>query len=191
MMPLDEDPPALLADQALAVHLDLGPYRLVPGYQGELGQPIEAFLSLYAVLDGRAVGRIETPIDLFGIVHAVDDEAQALAFVQLFTAPETHYLFPGDETVIDVSVIPDGAPARVSTLPAALARRLGIEAPQVTGGPDGFTVHRSLARAGSLTAPRTIVRRAERVSREGRYTRLGEVQVAEVGAADLRIPYYE
>lgn len=190
-VPTDGEPITLLTDEALDVKLALHPYRLIPGYRGELGLPVEAFLALYAVREGRPVASIETPTDLSRFVTTIQDEGEALSFVQLFTAPETQHLFPKDETVIDLSVVPDSAPARVGTVAASLGRELGVEEPHVTRTADAFIITRSLVRAISLSGPRVVLRRTERVSEDGRYQLLREETLGELPADAVRIPYYE
>ena len=181
----------LLPELEISVDFDLGGHRLIPGYTGELGEPIEAFLELYAVKDGAIAARILTPDDLSRLGVTILTAPQALSFVKLFTLPETYYLFNKVETVIELSVIPDPEPPGVGKISESKFQAISMSEPQVTSDKQAFTVERNLIRCTSLSGTRDIIRRTERVSTIGAYTLVSEHSLAQLNTAELQIPYYE
>jgi hypothetical protein len=181
----------LLFDREIKVSFDLGAYRLIPGYVGELGLPLEAFLHLYVVVDSYIVTEITGLEDLSKMVTAIHNEAEALAFVQLLTAQQSHYFFNKEITVIDLVVVSGIETPGVGAISQVRAQQLGIPAPQVTQDNQGFRIERNLIKSTSLSGPREIVRRTERVSTSGKYTLVSESPLIRLDAAEVQIPYYE
>ena len=183
------EPLTLFEMRAINVPFDTGAYRLIPGCAGELGEPIEAFLQLYAVSTNRTT-QIATPNDLAAITEAVRSEDEALAFVRLFTSPQTHYLFEKQRVLIDVVVSDDDA-AGFGVVRRAVAQRLAIPAVHVMRGVTGFDIQRCLVSADSHTESYPVLLRSERVSTNGNYEWVEDRPLATLAADDVTLPVYE
>jgi|GEM_PF-5830869 len=150
----------ILEDQAIRVSFDTKGYTFFKGGKGMLNTPIERHLQLVAVKgDDKVV--IPTIPDLKGRV-VIKSPEEALEFVRLFTAPETHYLFH-DSRYIE--------PHLVSATPSIVEysddyqKRMNLQ-PVETGREDGaFTIHRNL-----VSPPRRLIRASERVDEDGGYS---------------------
>jgi hypothetical protein len=182
------EPLTLFEKRAIDVPFDIGPYRLIPGCAGELGEPIEAFLELYAV-SASHTRRIATPNDLAAITEAVHSEDEALAFVRLFTSPQTHYLFEKRRVLIDV-VVADEA-AGFGVVRRVVAQRLGLPAGHVTRSVTGFDIQRCLVGGDSLTGSHPVLLRSERVSTAGDYDWIDDRPLATLTSDEVTLPVYE
>ena len=183
------EPVTLFEERELKVGFDVAEYRLIPGCIGELGEPIEQFLHLYGVSPQDMV-RIATPVDLSRITRAVRSESEALEFVQLFTAPQTHYLFDQPRVLIDLTIA-DTEPRGFGVIDRGLAQRLALRVPQVAAENGAFHIDRCLVGADPRGDVRSVLVRSERVHRDGRYEIVSERVVATVGPEEVALPSYE
>lgn len=156
----------ILEDQIIPVSFDTKGYTFYKGGKGIPGTPMEKFLQLVAVKGDDKV-LIPTIPDLKGRV-VIKSPEEALEFVRLFTAPDTHYLFR-DSRYIE--------PNLMSTTPTIVEysddyqKQMNLQPPE-TGREDSvFTIQRNL-----VTAPRRLIRARERVGADGEYS-IVETQV--------------
>ncbi len=170
----------LLHDREIAVPVQLAGCRLIPGYTGALTLPLEAGLKLYAVCDGAPPRRIASPSDLSTITTEVSDAAAALAFVRLFTGPETYFLF--DEAVVEVDRQEQPYAVRVDAALPLTPSSVDVRAEE-------FRVHRDVAKLGAADA--AVVRRSESVRRRGEYHLLADAPLGSVPRAALALPQFE
>ena len=179
----------LFEDEIVCLNLSLEPYALVKGYRGEFGLPAEAFTRLFAVRDGRAVAEIAGPEDLSQFVGEVHSLTQALAFVDLFTSPATHYLFPAHGNVIELTVRGANQAVRPGAITPDTLSEWGLEPAAAQETPEHFAIDRNLlARAeGDLEVRRV----GEQVGRDGSYAETSTTTVRRVGPAEVIFPVYE
>jgi hypothetical protein len=179
----------LFEDQVVHVNLELGPYELVKGYRGEFGLPAEAFTKLYAVAEGEIAVEISGPAALSGVVEAVVTLAQALAFVDLFTARTTHFLFPEYMNAIELVVVRASQRLVPGTISRSTFADWGLEPAEARETADGFVITRNL-----LVRDRDGVdvrRVAEEVGRDGAHAVRASESVRHVQASDVIFPTYE
>jgi hypothetical protein len=183
----------LLFEQEIDIGLPLSGYRLIPGYKGEAGLPLEAFLHLYAVNDAGERVLIAGPNDLSPLVERVSSEEAAWRFLRLFTAPATHYLFEKNTYVIDIRVREAGEEAAIGTISPEVARSVGYQPPQMRLEDDEYIAQRDLARvdAARPSGPATLLRRREALSQAGVYRFIEDRVVGEIERKNVYIPYYE
>jgi hypothetical protein len=161
--------PLVLEDRPVLLSQLADGWRLFKGYEVNadgpvVGAPAEAFLKLIALRQGRA-RVIRTPSDLEGLV-TIKTTDDALAFVRLFTAYDSFYLFDGDGFM---EVVPtDNGDLGFGELPRPVFLRLGLYLPRVRRVTDGFIVDRCLA-CDMGGAKGAIYAVEERVSFKGRY----------------------
>jgi hypothetical protein len=168
-------------------------HRLIPGSEGEVGLPLEAFLRLYAVRGTEKPIRIDGPADLAPLVSSIDDEEAAWRFLRLFTAPETSYLFHKDCWLIELRSRSSGEAAVAGTVDPAIARAAGLSPPTMAVTPDGYIAEHDLFCA-SPSEGRTagkVCRRREYVARSGVYRVLDHRIVGRLDPADVVLPRYE
>jgi hypothetical protein len=179
----------LFEDEVVPVSLDLGSHALVKGYRGGFGLPVEAFTRLFAVRDGRPVAQIQVPEDLSRFVREVHTLAQALAFVDLFTTPSTHYLFPSRANVIELTVRTDHHAVRPGAVTPEVYAALGLEPAEAREAEARFEIARNLIarREAGLEARRVY----EEVGRDGTYREAASRLVGEVDRTDVVFPVYE
>jgi hypothetical protein len=147
---LQEDPP-------VHVSFNSGGYTLYRGARGVLGTPPEAYLRLFAVR-GEEKREVASPAALQGLVR-IDDPAQALDFVRLFTSLDTHSLFPSLEMVEPRLA---SGPPRAGEYAGDYARQAGLSPASARGEGDAFIVEQNLLeRSGALH------RVTSRVGRDG------------------------
>ena len=183
----------LLDDREVKTGLHLSGFRLVPGYQGEVGLPLEAFLRFYAVNDEGKVLPINSPQDLSPLVSGVNSEEEARQFLLFFTSPETFYFFRTDTATVELRVGTPSAHAPAGTVTREAAERINYEPPQTRSEGDSWVAVRDLARA-SMTSPSaraTAVRRRESVSRSGDYRLIGEETLGRIERDEISLPYFE
>jgi hypothetical protein len=183
------EPVTLFETREILVPFDIDDHRLIPGCAGELGEPLEAFLVLYAVA-ATGTTQIATPADLSRITRAVRTEAQALAFVRLFTSPPTHFLFDKQQAVLDL-VVASTSPHKVGEVSLDVARRLGLPDVQTAAAAGAFTIERCLVRARAPADARCVVLRSERVFPDGRYELSSERVLGSLSPEEVAMPLYE
>lgn len=169
-----------LADEPIAVQFDTSGYEFYEGAAGPIGVPEEAFLQLVAVRgDERLLVDDMETLESLVEIHSAEE---ALDYVRLLTAPETHYLFPFIRYVEPMEA-DRGEPGpgefsadspHVAELKDAEASRQGAD----------FIIERNL-----VTEDHELVEVTERVSPQGEYTILEEVEVD--ARAPVRYPAYE
>lgn len=167
-----------------------GSWTLFTGIRGEGGLPIEAFLRLYARKDKVTVC-VRQPTEfrnLDGI--RLDSAEDALAFVHLFTDPETFYLFdsPG---AIDVNQASDKPEQWYGVIPQGLYHSLRLGPPVVIEGSGCFTVTRYVLSAERTGNAYAVLRLEERVGRDGDYCVLSSAVIGMVPVGSVRVPMFE
>lgn len=185
-------PVTLLFDQEIDIGLPLSGHHLIPGYQGQIGLPMEIYLQLYAV-KGEERALIAGPNDLSRFVTQIDGEIAAWRFLRLFTAPETHFLFQKDVYTIDLEVSAPGAPLRAGAISPALAQRVGYQPPEMRREGPQYLARRDLVRADARnrSLPVTFFRRSEALAENGAYIFIDEQSLAELPRTDVIMPSYE
>jgi hypothetical protein len=179
----------LLEGEIVCVNLNLGPHVLMKGYRGKFGLPVEAFTRLFAARDGRPVAEISWPDDLSRFVDEVHTLAQALAFVDLFTSPSTHFLFPAYKNVIELTVRTPDQGDRPGAITSDTLAAWGLDPAAAREATDQFAIDRNLlVRAeGHLEASRV----GEEVRRDGTYAETARSTVKRLGQGDVIFPVYE
>jgi hypothetical protein len=183
------EPVTLLETREILVPFDIGEYRLLPGCAGDLGEPLEAFLVLYAV-SAAATTHIAGPTDLSRITRAVRSEAEALAFVRLFTSPRTHFLFDKRLATLDL-VIASADPPGPGVVSVDVAQRLSLPATRCVAAAGVFEIERCLVRAQSAVAARSVLLRNEHVFPDGRYALMSERVLGSLTPDEVAMPLYE
>jgi hypothetical protein len=183
------EPVTLFETREILVPFDIGDYRLIPGCAGDLGEPVEAFLLLYAVA-AASTTHIAGPTDLSGITRAVRSSEEALAFVRLFTSPRSHFLFDKQQTILDLVVAgPDARQA--GEVSREVAQRLWLPALRCVEASGAFEIERCLVRAQDAMTARTVLLRTERVSADGDYRWVGERVLGLLSPDEVAMPLYE
>jgi len=155
----------ILGDQVIRVSFDTKGYTFYKGGKGIPGEPMEKYSQLVAVKGDDKV-LIPTIPDLKGRV-AIKSAEEALDFVRLFTAPETHYLFH-DSRYIEPTA-EEQRDMNLALKPVTYKETNG-----------SFAIERNLvSRDGKL------VRATERVTAEGDYS----LEATEVVDEHSPIPY--
>jgi hypothetical protein len=183
----------LLFDQEIDIGIPLSGYRLIPGYSGEFGLPVEVFLHLYAVRDKVDVKLISQPGHLSPLIEHISSEDEAWRFLRLFTAPDTHYLFQKDIYSIDIGVSTPSEPPRIGMISWDLAQRVGFRPPEIRLVDQEYIACRDLVRANpiDLSAKVLVIRRCEALSVDGVYRFIEERKAGEIARKDLPFPAYE
>jgi hypothetical protein len=166
----------LFDDDPVAESLDTGELRLLPGCEGELGEPVELFLHLYAVKKEDVV-RVRNYNDLSRCVRMIRNANDAETFLRLPTSPDSFYLFERERIELDCDAVPAGA---------------GIDARmQVTEKHDGFLVMRCLYvwRTTASLAEKHLV--TEYLGRDAFYERLSDQVQAKTAEPEIRYPVFE
>ena len=179
--------PFLMFDKQISVSALPPGYRLVPGTEGSLGLPIEAFLRLYAVDASGTAKRVETLSDVLALVKEVRSEMEALQLLQLETAPDTHFLFKNSR-YLDVHVCTPIE--RVGDMTEAAAVAAGYRNPSLEVVEDGYQLSRDLVRLKGDDAP-ALVRRNEHLSRTASYRLLSESTISLIDESKIMLPDYE
>lgn len=177
----------LMFDEEILIGIPLSGYRLVPGTEGTLGLPSEAFLRLYAINGLGTVKRIEDLKDVLVLVEEVRSEKEALQLLRVETAPETHFLFPSSR-YLDIRVC--RVPQFVGDVTESAADIVGYRPPFCISTEDGFRVTRDLIRLDADNVC-ILVRRTEHLSRVAAYSLLEEISVGKINCADIILPDYE
>ena len=183
----------LLFDREIQIAVPLKGYRLIPGFEGQGGLPMEAFLRLFAVNEKGDRAKISGPSDLSPLVAAVRNEREAWSFFRLFTGASTHYLFRTDTYVVDVQIAVSRDIQSIGDISAEGARKAGLTEPELTHKDSEYSASRDLLRVGvrnSNPAP-VILRRREAISETGKYRFIEDAVVAEVSRTDVLLPNYE
>lgn len=144
-------------------------WRLFIGARGEIGEPIEAFLHLYAKRDGKLV-MINEPTDMNKLKGlSVRSCEAALSYVRLFTQPETFMLF---------------------SFPNAIEK--DHDAAEVITQDGAFLVVRQLVLSVKVEDKgNPLIRVKERVTFTGNYTLVSMDIIAYVPSEDIAFPILE
>jgi hypothetical protein len=182
----------LLFDQEIHLDLPMTGYRLIPGYSGQFGLPVEIYLRLYAVKDEEKK-LIASPDDLTRIITHIDDEEAAWRVLRLFTAPETHYLFQKDIYTIDLNVAAPGSPTGDGMVSPDVAQRIGYQPPKINLENHQYIASRDLVRANAMerSALAEVLRRHEALSEDADYCFIEDQVKGKIARQDVRIPSYE
>lgn len=182
----------LLPDQEINIDLPMSGHRLIPGYSGQIGLPLEIYLRLYAVKDEEKT-LIAAPGDLSRFVKRIDGEEAALRFLRLFTAPDTHYHFQRGNYTIDLDVGVPGSLHTAGTISPELAKRIDYQSPEIQLEKNEYLAERDLMRADSAnrSEPVEVFRRREALSREGDYRFIEDKVKGEIRRQDVPFPSYE
>lgn len=182
----------LLPDQEILIDLPLSGHRLIPGYSGHIGLPMEIYLRLYAV-KAEEKTPIAAPDDLSRFVERIDDEEAAWRFLRLFTGPDTHYLFQRGFYTIDLRVGRPGSESAVGMISPGESQRLRYQQPEIKLVDDGYLAERDLIRAHPVdrSAPVQVFRRREALSRDGGYVFIEDEVKGEIGRREVPFPSYE
>lgn len=157
---------AIWSYKDVRVDFETGGWQFFWGVKGEVGEPIESFLHLYAKRGGDCV-RISAPEGMNRLDGLVVRSANgALSYVRLFTEPTTFMAFdsPG-----------------------------GIE---IEGGEtiqhDGFNIVRVLVLAKKVDGKgHPVIRTKERVSTDGKYTLVAREVLKYVSSKEAGLPVLE
>jgi hypothetical protein len=169
----------IFEDHAIPVSFDTRGYRFYRGVRGILHTPVEANLHLVYV-KGREKILLLRVSDLEGRVH-IETPGQALEFVRLFSAPDTHYFFP-DYPYMEVRK--GGEQTGPGEYTPSYAAKMNLAGP-VTGREGGeFIVERNL-----LDRQSRLFRSRERVGPDGHYA-LDRVQIID-GLSPIAYPLYQ
>ena len=174
-------------DREILSDLPMSGYRLVPGTEGNLGLPVEAFLHLYAVDKAGNVKRIRTLVDVLELVEEVRSEEDAMRLLTLETSPETHFLFD-DGNVLDVRV--SSTPERPGELTERAAISGGYRPPSCVAVGDGFDLTRDLVRF-DVDGRCDLFRRIEHISRAAKYSIIAETPIGTIDCSEVVLPEYE
>ena len=186
------DDVTLMPDQEVAIGLPLSGYRLIPGYQGMLGLPVEAYLRLYAVNDQGDRRLIADPGDVSPLVERIGSEEDAWRFLRLFTAPATHYLFQKQTSTVDLDAPAPGQPAGIGSISPEVARRIGYQPPEMRLENREYLATRMLVRASAgAGGGATVLRRREAVGVDGSYRLIADEEVAQLDRGEVVLPMYE
>jgi len=177
----------LLFDLEIPIGAPLSGHRLVPGTEGSLGLPVEAFLRLYAVDAAGTPKRMRNLIDVLGLIEAVRSEEEAMELLRLETAPETHFLFPHSHH-IDARVC--RALERIGDVTERGAAAAGYQAASCLALGEGFEATRDLIRLGPSN-PLAVVRRREHLSRTAQYRLIGDTTLGAIDRSEILLPEYE
>ncbi len=182
----------LLEDQEVKLRLPMSGYRLIPGYTGHLGLPVEIHLRLYAVKD-QEKRLIASPDDLSRIVTHIDDEDAAWRFLRLFTAPATHYLFQKGVYTIDLEVSSPGLQTGEGVISPEVAQRIGLQPAEMTRENRQYVASRDLVRANAMErgAPAEVLRRRETLSEGAAYRLIEDRVKGSIPRQDVTFPSYE
>lgn len=183
------EPVTLFETREILVPFDIGDYRLIPGCAGDLGEPVEAFLMLYAVT-AASTTHIAGPTDLSAITRAVRSEEEALAFVRLFTSPRSHFLFDKQQAILDL-VVAGSDTRRPGEVSGEVARRLSLPAVRCVQAAGAFEIERCLVRAQNAVTARTVLLRSERVFTDGGYVLASERVLGSLSPDEVAMPLYE
>ncbi len=176
----------------IKVSFNIGDYKLFTGCSGELGEPTEAFLKLYAVRDGMVRKEISSIEDMQGIIREIKMEQEAIDLLYLFKCPETNYLFEkGFHNSVALLKRSDGERERFGTLSVKRFGDLGLKDTVVRKGSDGFIVEINLVKTESSSDKREIVRSVETVSRKGKHKVIQQETVAFAEPDEIFMPSYE
>lgn len=183
----------LLFDRKIDISIPLSGYQLIPGYQGEVGLPLEAFLRLYAVSDQGNIILIAGPDHLSKLVYRINSEEEAWNFLRLFTGPKTHYLFQKETYIVDIHVLTPGEVAGIGAVSPEIARQIGYQPPQIRLEGHEYIAQRNLASASAArpSGSVTIIRRHEVLSQNGTYRFINDYMVGKTERINICIPYYE
>jgi hypothetical protein len=182
----------LLPDQALAPGFLRPGWRLVPGYAGEAGLPLEAFLRLFAVGGEGGPARIARPEELAPLVDRIRGEEDAWSFLRLFTSPGTFAWFP-DVALVEPGIGDPGGPGEVAAILPEAARRLGVQPPRMTRSGQEYRALRDLLRVrpGGPSAPLAVVRLEEALGEDGTYRVVDERRLGTLSPGEAWVPYFE
>jgi hypothetical protein len=182
----------LLEDQEVQLGLPLSGYRLIPGYTGHLGLPVEIYLRLYAVKD-QEKRLIASPDDLSRIVTHIDDQDAAWRFLRLFTAPATHYLFQKGLYTIDLEVSSPGLQTGEGMISREVAQRIGFQPAEMTRENHQYVASRDLVRANAIErgALAEVLRRRETLSEGAAYCLIEDRVKGRIAREDVAFPSYE
>lgn len=150
----------ILESEPVQVSYTTKGYTFYKGGTGILGTPIEHQLRLVAV-KGKEKTMIASVADLKDRVNIMTPE-QALDFVRLFTAPETHFLL-SDSAYIEPRLTNDRI-SGVGEYTAEYNKQMQLKAEVLKTDVDGFVIERNL-----LDKTGKLFRVIERVSKNGVY----------------------
>jgi hypothetical protein len=169
----------IFTDRAIPVSFDTGGYRFCRGGRGILHTPVEANLHLVYV-KGREKILLLRVSDLEGRVR-IDTPGQALEFVRLFSAPDTHYLFP-DYPYMEPRK--GGEQTGPGEYTPSYAAKMNLAEPAAGREEGAFIVERNL-----LDRQNRLFRSRERVGPDGHYA-LDHVQIIDA-RSPISYPLYQ
>jgi hypothetical protein len=177
----------LMFDRVIPVSAPLSGHRLIPGVEGSLGLPVEAYLRLYAVAAAGAAKRIETLDDVLALVEEVRSKEEAIQLLCLETAPETHFLFPNSHYL---DIRPRDTLERIGDVIESAAFAANYRPLLCEAVGDSFNVSRDLIRPDTGQAC-ILVRRTEYLSRAATYRLVGETPIGAIDSSKILLPDYE
>lgn len=167
-------------------------YDLSTGYAGELGEPVEAFLHLYAVKENKIIKKINKLQDLTDLGIEIKTKKEALDFVNLSRSEETHYLFnKGPESCIKLIRISDKEKQKIGTITDSEFKELNLKDTAVIKRDDKFIIEMNLAKSKPVSDKIEIIRVVESVSVSGEYKLLEKKVIAIVEPSVIIMPSYE
>jgi hypothetical protein len=169
----------ILQDQKISVSFDTRGYTFYRGGQGILGDPVEAYLRLVGV-KGEEKVLLPQVSDLQGRVRLRTPE-QALEFLRLFSAINTHYLFP-DYSYLEPQE--DGEEPSPGEYAPAYAAHANLARPVARQQDGDFIVERNL-----LDRQNRLLRSRELVDPDGHYA-MENTQIIDA-RAPISYPLYQ
>lgn len=180
----------LLTDEVVSIPVDIGRCTLYKGYEEAFGLPVENFVMLYAVLEGEIVAKISSPADLSSIVPGIKSRDEAIAFLDLFTSPMTHFLFPAYKNTINLIVLE----TEPLTFPGAISEEMGSEMglrPDVAQEISGqFILERNRVTC-SKSEICELFRTKESLDRTGDYSLISKQTLGHIPRWKINFPEYE
>jgi hypothetical protein len=169
----------IFQDQPIPVSFDTRGSSFYRGGRGILHTPVETNLRLTYVKGGEKTLLLRVS-DLEGKV-CLDTPGQALEFVRLFSAIDTHYLFPDYPYMEPREGEDQTGPGEYAP---SYTAKVNLAAPGARREGEAFIVERNL-----LDRQNRLFRSRERVDPDGHYT-LEDVQIID-GRSPIAYPLYQ
>ncbi len=167
-------------------------YTLSTGYSGELGEPIEASMFLYAVKDGKAFKKINKMEDLAKLGITINTKDEALDFLRLFWDKKTNYLFEKKtDRLLILNMIGDEEEIEFASIKESDFKKLDLRETKVVASGKNFIIEMNLVRPLLSDDKVQIIRCVNSLTSKGSYEMLSRKVVAVVPPMVVPIPFFE
>ncbi|MBI5192609.1 MAG: hypothetical protein HZA08_04080 [Nitrospirae bacterium] len=173
----------------IKTNLNLKGYILYKSFTGSAGEPVEAFLRLFAVKDGEKI-KIEKASDFYKVIRIIRNEQEALDLVRFFTDINNHFLF-NDIDYIEVYKIPNEEDPGFGELRENEFKKFFLKEPSVYVEKGKFIIERNLIRYPNGKRLKQLVRSKETVTLDGHYFFEVKEVIAEGESIKILLKYYE